>query len=143
MESLPGWLLKYEEVSNGAYKITIIRASGHKAEVTGDDFDLYIETVKEFAFDIERQITKNWSLFLYELCLTLLQDVKIIEKGYLEDSYRSWHITAAHKHILYDGREKFWIINNATGDNKSCDVIMDDRELNYPALRNAVKKYFR
>ena len=77
---LPGWTLEVDEISNGVFKVILKNALGHKAEIIDDVTDGTIEKAKSYAFDIERQISKNWNLFLYNFCLLRLEGKDVSKK---------------------------------------------------------------
>lgn len=82
MKPLPGWTIEIDEISNGVFKVTLKDSLGHKAEMIDDHTDLTIEKAKSYAFDIERQISKKWNLFLYNFCLLGLEGEDISENYY-------------------------------------------------------------
>jgi hypothetical protein len=56
IEILPGWLLSYDEVSNGVFKFLATDKSGREVGTTDTDFEHGINTCKEYALDIEKQL---------------------------------------------------------------------------------------
>ena len=64
---IPGWTININEISNGTFKVVLTDAYGRKAEIIDNATDETIERAIGNAFDIEKQICKNWNLFLYEL----------------------------------------------------------------------------
>lgn len=113
---LPGWTLEFEEVSNNVYKVTLTDNFGRQSSTTDTDLKKAIETCEGYAFEIERQISKKWTKFLFDACILKLGDRKIIEQQYHEKSFGSWYILLENR-ILLDNRDDIFCIQvyNETG----------------------------
>jgi hypothetical protein len=87
-------------------------------------------TINE-AFDIEKQSSKNWNLFLYDLAIQKLVDTDITMKEFDDKEFDSWFIERENKRVVYDGKDA-WLLfqtkNNS--DWTDIDTIKKD-ELNY------------
>ncbi len=105
-ELLPGWRLEIREVSNSVYNVQLRDAHGRISETTSTDIDEACITCANYAFDIERQISRNWSKFLYELCLLELRDVMLRH----EANTPGWTVQTTRKKIsLVSGAESLKI----------------------------------
>jgi hypothetical protein len=104
-EILPGWTLKVDEVSAGAYRITLIDQDGRKAEVVDDYNDLTLDKCTDYAFEIEKQTTRTWNKFLYDFASLRLKSLKLHEKEYHDKDFGSWTIQTKDKRLLLDGRD--------------------------------------
>ena len=80
MKSLPGWTTKIDEISNGVFKVTLTDTFGRVAEVIDNASDETINKAYSDAFEIEKQASKNWNKFLYDLCISHLAGTKITTK---------------------------------------------------------------
>jgi len=60
-------------------------------------------------FDIEKQISKNWNKFLFDLCLQRLTDIDLTNKEYNDEAFGSWLIERHDKRIIYDGKDSWFI----------------------------------
>jgi hypothetical protein len=131
MKSLPGWAIKIDEISNGVFKVTLKDAFGHIAEVIDTATDSTIEKAKSDAFDVERQISKQWSLFLYDFCLLRLEEKNISESNYHNQIFGSWLIRHSDTRIIYDGRDALLIYqSNESGDWED-NVMIKSSEVTY------------
>jgi hypothetical protein len=108
--------LTFDEVSNNVYKVMLTDKLGRQAETTDTDLDKAIITVENYAFDIEKQISKNWNKFLYDTCIKKLGDKKIIEQQYHDEAFGSWYILLTDNRILLDGRDYLFCIQVYNND---------------------------
>jgi len=108
---LPGWTLTFDEVSNNVYKVNLTDNFGRQGGTTDSDLDAAIATCESYAFDIERQFSKNWTRFLYDTCILKLQNKGIIEKQYHAETFGSWYILLKDR-ILFDGRDFVFCIQD-------------------------------
>ena len=103
--NIPGWTIHIDEISNGAFKVTLIDSFGRKAEVVDNASDQTITKAKEYAFDIERKVPKSWNKFLFDFCVTNISDKNIVTKRYDENVFGSWFIELLDNRFVYDGRD--------------------------------------
>jgi hypothetical protein len=109
-EILAGWILTFNEVSNNVYKVTLTDKFGRQAETTDSDLEKAIITVETYAFEIQKQILKDWSKFLYNTCILKLDEKIIVRREYHEDIFGSWSILLTDKRIILDNRESIFCI---------------------------------
>lgn len=57
---LPGWTLYFNEVSNGVYKVLLTDDFGRQVSTTDQSISHAIKTCEDYAFDIEKQVSKRW-----------------------------------------------------------------------------------
>jgi len=103
--NIPGWTIYIDEISNGVFKVTLTDSFGRKAEVVDDASDATIDKAKDYAFDIERKISKAWNKFLFDFCVMNISDTKILTRRYDENVFGSWFVELADKRFVYDGRD--------------------------------------
>ena len=112
--------MTFDEVSNNVYKVNLTDNFGRQGGTTDSDLDAAIATCESYVFDIERQVSKNWTRFLYDTCILKLQDKGIIEKQYHEEAFGSWYILLKDR-ILFDGRDFVFCIQ-VYKDNDWVDI---------------------
>lgn len=131
MNSIPGWTIKIDEISNGVFKVTLTDSYGRKVEIIDDATDETIERAISDAFEIEKQISDNWSKYLYDFCLSRLKNIDLTKKEYQREDFGSWYVELKNKRIVYDGKD-FWLIyeekNNGDWEDK---IIIKRKELDY------------
>lgn len=130
-KSIPGWTINIDEISNGVFKVTLTDGYGRKAEIIDNATDETIERAICDAFDIEKQISQNWNLFLYNLAVQKLSDKEIKNKEYNDKAFGSWFIERQDKRLVYDGKDS-WLIfqTKIKSDWTDINTIKKD-ELNY------------
>lgn len=129
--SIPDWTTYIDEISNGVFKVTLTDAYGRKAEIIDNATEETIERAIGDAFDIEKQISQNWNLFLYDLAVQKLSDKDIKNKEYNGKAFGSWFIERQDKRVVYDGKDSWLIFQTKTkGDWTDIDAIKKD-ELKY------------
>jgi hypothetical protein len=137
-EILPGWILSFDEVSNNVYKVELTDNYGRQASTTDSNLEEAIETVQSYAFDIEKQITKNWNRFLYDTCIMKLDQKSIVNNKYEDEIFGSWYITLSDKRFVLDGRDYVFSIQ----ENKDKDWIdiksLKLSELTFENLLNCI-----
>lgn len=89
--------------------MTLTDAYGRKAEIIDNVTDVTIDKAIGYAFDIEKQISKNWNLFRYNLAVQKLADNEIETKEYNDKVFGSWYIERQDKRLVYDGKDS-WLI---------------------------------
>ncbi|TNE82524.1 MAG: hypothetical protein EP332_00045 [Bacteroidetes bacterium] len=112
--SIPGWTSHIEEISNGVYKVSYTDAHGRKAEAMGTSFKQTIDKAASDAFDIEKQISENWNLFLFELAVQTLAEENLCESEYSDKAFGSWHISKQDNRLVYDGKDALLIFETRT-----------------------------
>ena len=122
MNSLPGWSTKIDEISNGVFNVVLTDQFGRKAEVTDNATNETIKKAINDAFEIERQISKNWNKFLYDLCLLNISHEQVILAEYDDQSFGSWVLELANKRIVLDGKD-FELILQTKADQGWNDII--------------------
>src|SRR5215218_8016039 len=100
MTSLPGWTTKIDEVSNGVFKVTLTDSFGRNAEVIDTATDDTITKAYQDAFDIEKQVSTNWSKFLYDVCIMQLSDITITATNHNDKTFGSWLIEIKENRLL-------------------------------------------
>jgi hypothetical protein len=115
-------------------------ANGRKAEIVDNATDETIERTISEAFDIEKQSSKNWNLFLYDLAIQKLVDTDITIKEYDDKVFDSWFIERENKRVVYDGKDA-WLLfqtkNNS--DWTDIDTIKKD-ELSYSSFVRLINR---
>ena len=134
---LPGWTLEVDEISNGVFKVILKNALGHKAEIIDDVTDGTIEKAKSYAFDIERQISKNWNLFLYNFCLLRLEGKDVSKNYYDDNAFGSWLVMINNNRVIYDGKDSWLIYQNNKSEVWVDEIIIKKQDLNYCHLKKA------
>ncbi len=120
-KSIPGWTINIEEISNGVFKVTLVDAYARKAEIIDNATDETIERAISDAFDIEKQISKNWNLFLYDLAVQKLGDKINHTKKYNDKTFGSWFIERQEKRLVYDGKDS-WLISQTKFKSDWIDI---------------------
>jgi hypothetical protein len=131
MKSLPGWKIKREETSNGIIRVTLTDASGRMAEVHDPDTNETMISAKSHAFDIEKQISKNWNKFLFDLFLEEVENNKIKKRDYNDQAFGSWSFEFDNKRLLLDGKDFMMISQSKYGDQWNDDTTLNIRDLTY------------
>ncbi len=130
-KSIPGWTISIDEISNGVFKVALADGYGRKAEIINNATNETIENAIGDAFDIEKQISLNWNLFLYDLTVQKLSEKVINNKEYNDKVFGSWFIERQDKRLVYDGKESWLIFQIKTkGDWTDIETIKKD-ELKY------------
>lgn len=130
-KSIPGWTTEIDEISNGVFKVTLTDSYGRKAEIIDNATDETIEKAIGDAFDIEKQISQNWNLFLFDLAVQKVSEKDIKEKEYNDRAFGSWFIEGQDKRLIYDGKDSWLIFQTKTkADWKDIETIKKD-ELKY------------
>jgi len=130
-KSIPGWTINIDEISNGVFKVTLTDCYGRKAEIIDNAIDETIDRAIGDAFDIEKHISLNWNLFLYDLAVQKLTNIDIKNKEYNDKVFGSWFIEIQDKRLVYDGKDSWLIFKTKTkGDWTDLDRIKKD-ELKY------------
>ncbi|MEJ7557058.1 MAG: hypothetical protein WKF66_02045 [Pedobacter sp.] len=139
-KSIPGWTININEISNGVFKVTLNDAFGRKAEVIDNATDETIERAVSDAFDIEKQVSKNWNLFLYDLSNQILDDTDIENREYKDKAFGSWFIEKQDKRLIYDGKDSELILQTRSECNwTNIDGIKRD-DLKYSNFVRQINK---
>ncbi|MEJ5054631.1 hypothetical protein [Sphingobacterium sp. MYb382] len=128
---IPGWTINIDEISNGVFKVMLTDAYGRKAEIIDDATEETIDKAIGYAFEIEKQISQNWNLFLYELADQKLEDKDIKNKDYDAQVFGSWFIERQDKRLVYDGKDSWLIFQTKTKDDWTDIEIIKKDELKY------------
>lgn len=104
IEQFKDWTLENKEVSNGVTFFEMTNLNGCKVSCTDHDYERGLNNCISYAFDLEKQISKNWSKFLYEYCKFELKGIKFNEELYSDLDFGSWHFSLSKKRIVYDGK---------------------------------------
>jgi hypothetical protein len=119
---LPNWTLRFDEVSNNVYKVVLTDSFGRQTATTDHDLYRAIKTCEGFAFDIEKQISKHWSRFLFEYSMLKLKDHVTYSNGDPNNAYGSWGIKVNSRILTYDGRDDVLIAKDESGTDNSFHV---------------------
>lgn len=134
-KDLPGWKTNIDEISNGVFKITLTDKDGRKAEIIDNATDETIDKAIGYAFDIEKKTSKNWNKFLYDLCVSSLNEQLIINQKYNDDIFGSWLIEFKSERIIYDGKDS-WLILQSNSNNDWLDKkIIKNDDINYETVK--------
>lgn len=136
--SIPGWTIKIEEIVYGIFKVTLTDAYGRKAEIIDQAIDETVERAKSAAFDIEKQISSNWNLFLYNLCLQKLSGVEIGRAEFEEKTFGSWVVEINNKRLIFDGKDSWLILQTKSNYDWMDTAIIKNNELNYFNFLNQI-----
>ncbi len=129
--SIPGWTMFIDEISNGVYKVTLKNNNGNVVEITDLELDTTIERAIEGAFDLEKQTSMNWNLFLYDLASQRLSDKEFMVKEYTEKAFGSWTIELQNKRLVFDGKDSLLILQCKSLDRWDELEIIKKDELMY------------
>ena len=129
--SIPGWTTKIDEISNGVFKVTLTDSCGRKAEIIDNATDETVERAISDAFDIEKQISQNWNLFLFEFAIQKLIKTEFKQKEFNENAFGSWLIETRDKRLLYDGKESLLIFQNKSKNDWNNLRIIKQDEIRY------------
>ena len=131
MKSIPGWTTNIEEISNGVFRVILTDKYGRKAEVIDNASDETIERAISDAFDIEKQISKNWNLFLFNLCIEAINNKSIVNKEYNDIAFGSWYIESEKNRLIYDGKDNWLIFQTKIGADWTDKIVITKDELKY------------
>lgn len=121
---IPNWKLKIEEVSNNVYLVTGKAIYGSEVSYKDSNFDFAIQQCENYAFDIEKQINKEWSKFLYDYLKIKLDKYSIITDRYDRYAFGSWFIEFEDYRVIFDGKDYRMIIQ--TKDNNSWTELLSE-----------------
>jgi len=141
MKYLPGWTTKIDEISNGVFKVTLRDPYGRLAELTDIATEETVVRAVGYAFDIEKQVSKNWNRFLYDLAQLLLPVSKITSKMHDDNTFGSWYIELkGENRALYDGRDCLLIFQRLRGVEWIDQLVVKRDELTYSNFANLISK---
>src|SRR5215213_2464089 len=89
-EILPNWTLRIDEESNHVYNVVLIGDFGRQAATADHDFERAVKTCEGYAFDMERQVSKDWSRFLFDYAMLKLKAIVTFSNGDPKNPYGSW-----------------------------------------------------
>ena len=138
---LPGWTTKIDEVSNGVIMVTLQGSFGRKAEITDIATEETIYKAVEYAFGIEKQVSANWTKFLFDLCIMNIPENQIEFQEYHEDAFGSWIIQKGQKRIIYDGKESWFIFREETTEHWNDRVFRSEKDLKYSDIIEVVTAF--
>jgi len=137
---LPGWDTKINEISNGVFKVMLTDKFGRTAEVVDGATEETIDKAIEYAFDIQKQITKNWNKFLYDLFLLRIEKNEIIKQEYNEQAFGSWFIEFRNKRIVYDGRDYWLLIQTRNIEQWLPETTIKNADLTFGIIKKVLMK---
>src|SRR5690606_7004236 len=79
---------------------------------TDHNIERALDTCERYAFDIEKQISKNWGRFLFDYSILKLSGKSVTEQKYHSEAFGSWYIVCNNKRLIYDGRDQVLIIQD-------------------------------
>lgn len=141
--SIPGWQTHIDEILNGVFKVIVTDANGRKAEIIDNATDETIERAVGYAFDIEKQISLNWNLFLYELAIKRLSAISFVKKEYDNKAFGSWLIEKYDKRLIYDGKESYLIIQIRVNDEWEELESINKSNLKYMNFIKLIKQMYK
>jgi hypothetical protein len=115
-QALPGWTLNFDEISNNVYKVVLTDSFGRQAATTDYDLERAVKTCEGYAFDIERQISKDWSRFLFDYAMLKLEGTVTFSNGDPKTAYGSWGVRVKDKIVTYEGRDDVLIARDSNAD---------------------------
>ena len=110
LEVFAGWTLEAKEVSNGVTFFEMTDSNVCQVSCKDDNIERGLNNCISFAFDVEKQISRNWNKFLYELFKYELNNLEFIEDKYSEIFFGSWIISLEKKRIILDGKDSELIL---------------------------------
>ena len=140
MKIVPGWTIKIDEISNGVFKVTATAQYGSKSEVVGSASDETIEKAISGAFDIEKQVSKQFGLFLYEFAIKNLTKLVIKKTQYDSQNFGSWIIETKNKRLILDGRDNFIILENKILNTWVIKNTITTKEISYYIFNDLLSK---
>lgn len=136
-EIIPGWNIRYKEVSNGVYEITLIDSFGRKVENKGVDFDAILNDCERAVFNIEKQMNKNLGQFLFLFFQLKLPNKSAIK--FTNDSFNSWTIQKDDKRLFFDNS---WMIFQKWDNNDwSGEQFIKESDLSFEKLTQISKAF--
>lgn len=139
-KSITGWKINIDENSNGVFKVTLTDAYGRKVEIIDSATDETIEKAIGDAFEIEKQISQNWNLYLYELAVQKLIDKDIRINEYNDKAFGSWFIERQDKRLVYDGKDSWLIFQIKINEDWTDIQIIKKDELKYSNFIRQINK---
>lgn len=140
MKSIPGWTLNVNEISNGVFKVTVTALYGSKSEVIGIASDETIEKAISGAFDIEKQVSKQFGFFLYEFAMQNLIGVVIKKTEYDNQAFGSWFIETKNKRLILDGRDNFIILEQKMLNLWIKKETINTKDISYNTFNDLISK---
>lgn len=132
---LPGWKTNIDEISNGVFKVTLIDTDGRKAEIIDNATDETIEQAIGYAFDIEKEISKNWNKFLFDFCINRFKNLLMMNQEYNDNAFGSWFIEFKSERLLYDGKDSCLILQVKSNKDWIDKKIIKNSDINYKTIK--------
>jgi hypothetical protein len=104
-ELLPGWTLRYNEVSNNVWEVLLIDSKGREAGTKDTDLERAVSVCEQYAFDIEKQISGDFNKFLFDTCKMRLAEKPIAKALYHFEAFGSWVIQINEGRLVFDGKD--------------------------------------
>jgi len=141
-ERLPGWKMGLNVVSRYRIEVLIVDDYGRQAGATGtdDDLGIAIATCEQYVLDIERQISKNFERFLYDLFVLKLNKKVFTNKEYNYTAIGSWFIEIADKQLIFDGNDGDLTFRHKEGDVWLNDISIKIAELTIKDIDELIEK---
>lgn len=140
MKSIPGWAVNINEISNGVFKVTVTALYGSKSEVVDIASDETIEKAISGAFDIEKQVSKQFSLFLYEFAMLNLNKGVTKKSEYDSQTFGSWFIETKNIRLILDGRDNFIILAHRILNSWVKKETINTKDISYFTFTNLLKR---
>jgi hypothetical protein len=113
---LPNWVLRFVEESNNVYKVSLTDSFGRQAATTDHNLERAVKTCEEYAFDIEKQISKDWNRFLFKYAMLKLESTLTFSNGDPKNAFGSWGVGVAARTLTYEGRDDLLITRGSHAD---------------------------
>jgi hypothetical protein len=106
---IPNWTFYITETSFGVYLVTGRASYGSEVSYHDSDLNYALQKCENYAFDIEKQLSKNLSKFIYNYFLIKLNKLSILANNI---SYENWAIELKSARIIYNNRDTVISLQN-------------------------------